>query len=329
MTQSPVEYRTAGSADAGAMQACRFTDPSAGPGDPRMAAYLDGVHHPHQALGPRVAFVALRAGAVLGYIAGHLTRRYDCDGELQYLHVGLPYRRSGIATELLWRLAAWFVRQGALKICVDVNDDSPAARSFYSRHGAQAIDAHWMVWPDLRRLTAFTIVPYDPAWPTSFEVEARRLRDVLGPMALRIDHHGSTAVPGLAAKPIIDIQVSVASLLPLALYRDRLEAAGYVHVPSADDARCPFFHRPQEWPHSHHVHVVEAGGDEERRTLAFRDYLRDHAAAARRYEALKHSLADRIGGADAQSRETYARAKSEFVEEIVALAEEDAHADRN
>jgi GrpB-like predicted nucleotidyltransferase (UPF0157 family)/GNAT superfamily N-acetyltransferase len=327
--QSLVEYRTAGSADVGAMQECRFTDPSAGPGDPRMAAYLDGEHHPHQALRHRAAFVALRDGVVLGYIAGHLTRRYDCDGELQYLHVGLPYRRSGIASALLRRLAAWFVQQGAFKVCVDVNDDSPAARPFYGRHGAGAINAHWMVWTDIRTLAGLVIVPYHPAWPSAFQAEADRLRDVLGPLALRIDHHGSTAVPGLAAKPIIDIQVSVVSLLPLSVYRDRLEAAGYVHVPSEDDARCPFFHRPHEWPHTHHVHVVEAGGNEERRTLVFRDYLRDHPVAVRRYEALKHSLAERFGGADAESRESYARAKSEFVEEILALAEEDAHANRN
>ena len=186
-----------------------------------------------------------------------------------------------------------------------------------------------MVWPDIRTLTGLTIVPYDPAWPSAFQAEAARLRDALGPLALRIEHHGSTAVPGLAAKPVIDIQVSATTLQPLAEYQERLQAAGYLHVPSEDDARCPFFHRPPEWPHTHHVHLVEAGGEEERRTLAFRDYLRDHPAAARRYETLKHSLAERFGGADAESREAYARAKSEFVEEIVALAEEDAHADRN
>ena len=327
MTQSLVDYRTAGSADVAAMQACRLTDPSAGPGDPRMAAYLGGTHHPHQALGPRVAFVALRDNAVSGYIAGHLTRRYDCDGELQYLHVGLPHRRSGIASELLRRLAAWFAHQGAFKICVDVNDDSPAARPFYGRHGARAINQHWMAWSDIRPLAGLVIVPYDPGWPTAFGIEADRLRRVLGSLALRIDHHGSTAVPGLAAKPIIDIQVSVAAVQPVRPFGERLEAAGYAHVPSEDDVRCPFFHRPHGWPHTHHVHVVEFGGAEERRTLAFRDYLRDHPVAARRYQELKHGLAERFGGADTESREAYARAKSPFVEEILELAEDDAHAD--
>ena len=87
------------------------------------------------------------------------------------------------------------------------------------------------------------IVPYDSSWPAAFETEAARLRSALWGVALRIEHHGSTAIPGLSAKPIIDIQVSVATLQPAATYRDGLQAQGYVHVPHADDARCPFFHR--------------------------------------------------------------------------------------
>ena len=164
------------------------------------------------------------------------------------------------------------------------------------------------------------IVPYDPGWPHGFDAEAARLRAALGPLALRIDHHGSTAVPGLGAKPILDIQVSVATLQPLSTYGVKLEAIGYTHVPHPDDAFCPFFHRPLQWPHSHHVHVVERGGREERRTLAFRDYLRDHGAVAREYEALKHRLADQLVGSDPESREQYAAAKTDFIERVVALA---------
>src|SRR5262245_24150685 len=128
------------------------------------------------------------------------------------------------------------------------------------------------------------IVSYDPAWPSQFEVEAVRIREALGSLAVRIDHNGSTSVPGLAAKPIIDIQVSVASLEPIGMYREPLCSIGYVHVPHADDSFCPFFHRPSTWPHGHHVHVVKAYGDEERRTIAFRDYLRAHWDEARAYE---------------------------------------------
>jgi GrpB-like predicted nucleotidyltransferase (UPF0157 family) len=164
------------------------------------------------------------------------------------------------------------------------------------------------------------VVSYDPTWPVAFETEAVRLREALGALAVRIDHNGSTAVPGLSAKPIIDIQVSVVALQPLAPYRDLLQAIGYVHVPDPDDSFCPFFHRPLRWPHSHHVHVVASGGAEERRTLAFRDYLRDHAAAAREYEGLKRELARQLAATDCESREAYARAKSDFIERTVAKA---------
>jgi GrpB-like predicted nucleotidyltransferase (UPF0157 family) len=164
------------------------------------------------------------------------------------------------------------------------------------------------------------IVPYDSRWPLAFEREAARLRAGLGALALRVDHHGSTAVPGLSAKPVIDIQVSVATLTPLSAFGATLEALGYVHVPHADDSFCPFFHRPRGRPHTHHVHVVESGGPEERRTLAFRDYLRDHADVAGEYERLKKSLAARADAADPASGERYAEAKTEFVERIVSVA---------
>lgn len=163
-----------------------------------------------------------------------------------------------------------------------------------------------------------TIQPYNPDWERAFEAERGRLQRALGPIALRIEHHGSTAVPGLAAKPVIDIQVSVARLEPMDAYSAPLRECGYVHVPHPDDGRCPFFHRPAAWPHTHHVHVVRANSDEERQTLVFRDYLRAHAESAREYEAVKLDLAARFGGADADSREAYAAAKSSFVESILA-----------
>lgn len=164
------------------------------------------------------------------------------------------------------------------------------------------------------------IVPYDATWPDAFAAEAVRIRDALGPIALRIDHNGSTSIPGLAAKPIIDIQVSVNSLRPIESYGEPLRSLGYLHVAHADDSFCPFFHRPARWPHTHHVHVVEAGGAEERRTLAFRDYLRDHPDHARQYEQLKIDLAAQLTPKNDESREAYARAKTNFIERIIAIA---------
>jgi GrpB-like predicted nucleotidyltransferase (UPF0157 family) len=164
------------------------------------------------------------------------------------------------------------------------------------------------------------IIPYDPRWREEFEAEAINIRNALGSIALRIDHNGSTSIPGLAAKPIIDIQVSVSRLRPIHSYAGPLQTIGYVHVMHADDLFCPFFHRPSSWPHTHHVHVVEHGGAEERRTLAFRDYLRDHRDAARQYEQLKRDIAQQLRPMTAESREAYAGAKTEFIERTIATA---------
>jgi GrpB-like predicted nucleotidyltransferase (UPF0157 family) len=95
------------------------------------------------------------------------------------------------------------------------------------------------------------IVPYDPAWPSEFEAEAVLIREALGFLAVRIEQHGSTSIPGLAAKPIIDIQVSVESLQLISAFHDPLWSIGYVHVPHADDSFRPFFHRPSTFSMSH------------------------------------------------------------------------------
>jgi GrpB-like predicted nucleotidyltransferase (UPF0157 family) len=164
------------------------------------------------------------------------------------------------------------------------------------------------------------IASYDPCWVLRFQAERDRIAHVLGEIAHRIEHNGSTAVPGLEAKPIIDIQVSVGQLQPIRLYAEPLATLGYVHVLHADDAFCPFFHRPMEWPHTHHVHVVESGGEEERRTLAFRDFLREHSDVAREYATLKNQLAAVTDATDERAREAYANAKSEFIERMIQIA---------
>ena len=124
----------------------------------------------------------------------------------------------------------------------------------------------------------------------------------------------------MAAKPVIDIQISVAALHAMASYTAVLVQLRYTHRPHPDDAFAPFFYRPRVWPHTHHVHVVQAGGDEERRTLAFRDYLRDHDALAREYEALKRRLAPRYNAEEFTARQAYAEAKGDFIVHVVARA---------
>jgi GrpB-like predicted nucleotidyltransferase (UPF0157 family) len=169
------------------------------------------------------------------------------------------------------------------------------------------------------------ISPYDPAWPERFSVEALLVREALGEWAVRIDHVGSTSVPGLDAKPVIDIQISVPSLEPLARTTDPLARAGYTYIRDPDEAFdrvYPFFRKPAHWPSSHHIHACRAGSEEERRHLAFRDYLRDHSEAAAEYLELKRRLATLHVGTTPESRESYAMAKSDFVAAVTERAYE-------
>jgi GrpB-like predicted nucleotidyltransferase (UPF0157 family) len=130
-----------------------------------------------------------------------------------------------------------------------------------------------------RKLEPITIVPPDSRWPLSFERWRARLQDALGVTALRIEHVGSTSVPGLAAKPIVDIQISVADLEDERAYVDRIERSG-VQLRSRDsDHR--YFRPPPGRPHDCHVHVCHAGGAwerdhlvEQRRGLGARDRAR-------------------------------------------------------
>ena len=144
-----IRFRVATSADVPAVAACRLTDPAAGRADPRMGAYLDGKHHPQQALAPRVCYVALGREAVIGYIAGHLTTRHGCAGEVQYLFVAPQLRRRRVGTALLRLLADWFCKARALKVCACVDADSPAAIRFYETAGASAFRRLWYVWDDI------------------------------------------------------------------------------------------------------------------------------------------------------------------------------------
>jgi GNAT superfamily N-acetyltransferase len=117
-----------------------------------MAAYFNGHHHPQQALLPRVGYVALVDDAVVGYVAGHLTTRHGCAGEVQYLFVTPAYRRRGVATALVRLLAGWFRERAAARVCVCVDADSPAGEPFYGSLGASPFKKHWYVWEEVAAL---------------------------------------------------------------------------------------------------------------------------------------------------------------------------------
>ena len=163
---------------------------------------------------------------------------------------------------------------------------------------------------------AIATVEYDPRWPAMFEVEKRRLHDALGDMAARIEHIGSTAVSGLAAKPIIDIDVYVRAIEPMALYREPLEALGYVFKFDPETPGLHFFGYPAERPRRFHVHVAELGGRHMLADLAVRDFLRTHPDVAEEYARLKRALTAQHPG----DREAYVAGKAQFMTELQARA---------
>jgi GrpB-like predicted nucleotidyltransferase (UPF0157 family) len=154
----------------------------------------------------------------------------------------------------------------------------------------------------------------DPAWPGLFAREAERIRAALGPRALEVEHVGSTSVPGLPAKPIVDVLLVVADAADEPSYAPPLVAAGYV-----------FHHREPEW-HEHrlfnssdtavNLHVFSAGCVENGRMLSFRDRLRSDPADRELYLRTKRELAQRTWG----RTQEYADAKGAVVEEILARA---------
>ena len=158
------------------------------------------------------------------------------------------------------------------------------------------------------------LVDYDPAWPALFERERRRIVAALGDTVLRIEHTGSTSVPGLAAKPIIDITLIVPDSGDEAAYVPRLEAAGYVlriREPNWHE------HRVLKGPDTDvNLHVFSLGSPELQRMVGFRDWLRTHDADRVLYEGTKRALAARTW----RHIQHYADAKTAVVEEILGRA---------
>jgi GrpB-like predicted nucleotidyltransferase (UPF0157 family) len=149
------------------------------------------------------------------------------------------------------------------------------------------------------------IVEYDPAWPSRYAAEAERIREALGRVAVRVEHVGSTAVPDLAAKPVIDVQVSVASFEPIDAYAAPLSRLGFEYRPD-DEPEHRFFGLTNDNERVVNLHVCEAGTDWEQRHLAFRDALRGDPDLRARYEAEKRRIAalhpdDTLAYADAKT----------------------------
>jgi GrpB-like predicted nucleotidyltransferase (UPF0157 family) len=160
------------------------------------------------------------------------------------------------------------------------------------------------------------VAPYDPDWPRRFDQEGAVLRALFAGSDAAIEHVGSTAVPGLGAKPVIDVMVGLSHLADAENRIAALEAAGYEYV-RKHEKQLPqrrYFRKPRLGPSAYHLHCVVKGSEFWVRLLAFRDYLRAHPEAAAAYDELKRELAARL------SKEEYTVAKSPFIERTLASA---------
>lgn len=165
------------------------------------------------------------------------------------------------------------------------------------------------------------IVPSDPQWPGMFAGLGGKLRCALGGVALRIDHIGSTSIPGLAAKPIIDVQISVASFEPLDDFRVPLEGLGFVYRSQNPELTKRYF-REAPGERRTHIHVRRIGSFSQQFPLLFRDYMRLHPADVEEYGDLKYRLAEEYGA----DRAGYVDAKAPFIWEIMKKADKWAQA---
>jgi len=159
-----------------------------------------------------------------------------------------------------------------------------------------------------------TIAEYDPRWPSLYEEEKARILGLLGDIVLDIQHVGSTAVPGLGAKPIIDIVVAVPHLAAVDECIQPLTALGYEFKGEAGVPGRLFLGKGA--PRTHHLHMVRHDSDLWKYYILFRDFLRTHPDEARQYHELKKQLAARFGA----DREAYTEGKTQFIESVLARA---------
>ncbi len=117
---------------------------------PRVKGYFDGSYHPSHAMAPRAMFVAVTNGRIVGFVAGHLSTRMGCEGELQWIFVRPSEQRRGIGAALLRPMADWFKKVGGTHVIVDAPPGHPS-RDFYRHFGALPLDSYWLHWPDIGR----------------------------------------------------------------------------------------------------------------------------------------------------------------------------------
>ncbi|MDB2415472.1 GNAT family N-acetyltransferase [Rickettsiales bacterium] len=157
-----------------------------------------------------------------------------------------------------------------------------------------------------------TIAPYNPDWPKIFEKEADALRKIFGNLIVEIHHIGSTSIPNMSAKPVIDILPAVKEIRKVDSYDDAMRSAGYEVKGEYGILFRRYFQKELNYTRTHNIHVYEVGHPEIDRHIAFRDYLREHAEEAEAYASLKRELAVKFP----DDIDAYSNGKDDFVRQI-------------
>lgn len=241
--------------------------------------------------------------------------------EIGAFYVDPDHWRRGIGAAMLSTALAELSEKGWRDAILWVLPENRRAIAFYERFGfvvepgvekREERSGHRVI--RLRALLdePIHLVPYDPSWPDRFEEEKALLSEAIGSWATGGIHHiGSTAIPGLEAKPIIDILAGVDSLEASRACFDPLAKLDYLYAPYRAD-EMHWFCKPHPSRRTHHLHLIPTGSSRFRDELAFRDRLRESPETAEEYAALKRDLADRFTNA----RDAYTAAKSEFIRRL-------------
>jgi GrpB-like predicted nucleotidyltransferase (UPF0157 family) len=159
---------------------------------------------------------------------------------------------------------------------------------------------------------AILLSPYDPQWPAMFEAEAARIERAMVGLPIRLEHIGSTAVPGLAAKPVIDILAGRPPKSSAQAYIAAMRQLGYEHLGAYGVPGRDYFRRGS--PRSHHVHLLTWTSSFWKQHLRFRDILRENSSLAREYETLKYDLAATLSP---DEKRLYTDAKGPFIRKVL------------
>jgi len=156
------------------------------------------------------------------------------------------------------------------------------------------------------------VLPYNPAWPLQFAAESGILRTIFGTEVVAIHHIGSTSIPGMSAKPIVDLLVEVRDISGLDRFNEKLSESSYTPKGENGIPGRRYFFKGSEDLHTAHVHCFQSGNEHIERNLIFRDYLKAHPSEARSYSLLKEILADQFP----EDIDSYVEKKDRFIQEI-------------